>query len=106
MALVLCRLAGAGTNDDPFRCDLPTYTLVAVDYAALLAVADVRDDDVPQGLPRRRLAGFGVEQVTLEAYVVDVSKRGEWEAQIRGRYGGRFAAWDAESAIGRGAGRP
>ncbi len=43
------RLVGTGmTTDDPIRVDLPTYTMLRVDYVNRLALVDVPDVDCPQ----------------------------------------------------------
>ena len=40
-------LVGTGSADDPFRVDLPTYTLLHVDYVLKRAVVEVPDSDHP-----------------------------------------------------------
>lgn len=38
---------GSGTPEDPFRCPLPTWTLVDIDYDAMVAVVDVPEHSLP-----------------------------------------------------------
>lgn len=41
MPRITVPLIGAGTMEDPFRPDLPNYTLIEIDYDARTAVVDV-----------------------------------------------------------------
>ncbi len=45
--LIRCRTIGQGTQSDPFRCDLPGYTVIATDEPTRRALVDVPDVDVP-----------------------------------------------------------
>ena len=51
---LLTVLVGKGTPDDPFRCPLPTWTLVEVDYDRKLALVEVPEYSLPRaekGMP-------------------------------------------------------
>jgi len=40
-------LIGSGTEEDPFRVDLPTWVMVDVDYGRMEAIVSVPDDVYP-----------------------------------------------------------
>lgn len=99
MTLVLCKLKGAGVAGDPYRCDLPSYQLVAHSVALGLAIADVRDDDVPADAPRREVTQAWAGGRTFTVAVVDAGTRTKWNEAIRKRYREGFKAWDADAAV-------
>ena len=45
--IIRCRTIGQGTHSDPFRVDLPTYTVIATDEPTRRALCNVPDVDVP-----------------------------------------------------------
>ena len=45
--IIRLALIGSGTTSDPYRIDLPTYTVVTSDATVRRAFVDVPDIDVP-----------------------------------------------------------
>ncbi len=97
---LLARLTGSGKDTDPYRVDLPTWSLIALDYAALEAVIDVPETDLPSGLgrhiiPRPWLPGGVAEVVILPPPALQA-----WQQLIRERYPQGYSAWLPARAVG------
>lgn len=45
--ILRCRTVGQGTQSDPFRVDLPSYSVIATDEPTRRALVNVPDVDVP-----------------------------------------------------------
>jgi hypothetical protein len=97
--LVLCKVVGAGLQDDPYRCNFPTHTLIAIDYATLTAIADVRSEDLPAGARTRTVAGSLTEGKPLEVLDVAGVDHAAWAKQLRERYPDTHGRWTPADAL-------
>lgn len=80
------RLNGRGTEAQPYRVNLPTYDLIAVDYERRVAVVEIPEEDVPD-CPHVR--GHLARTQTLDAPpspVMPSAHKHRWHEHLDERY--------------------
>lgn len=79
-------MEGKGTDDDPYRAPLPTWTLRHIDYDKGMMVVDVPDDvyGAPVGFQTRRVTG--PEGQVFDVLVPSNKALSEWESMEADRY--------------------
>lgn len=96
---VLVKLIGTGTEADPYRVDLPTWSLIALDYAAREALVEVPATDLPPGLQLRPVARPWLSPGQHQAAALPPAALQAWQDLIRDRYPQGFAAWQPARAV-------
>lgn len=91
--LVRIRLAGDGTVGNPYRVNLPTYDMVAIDYSAGTAIVNVPDRDLPDDA--RLLAHLDLTRTLKDkpAPTMPSAYKAAWHRHLDRRYrehDGRF----------------
>lgn len=99
MTLVLCKLLGAGTDKDPHRLGFPTYTIVAMDTAAGLAIADVPIEDCPPDPKTKQIVAPWAPGGKADVLVLAGNKDPEWQQEIRSRYPEGFSSVDIKDLV-------
>lgn len=96
---VLCKLKGTGLPGDPYRCDFPTYTLVAHDPATMQAIADVRPEDVPATCKKFEVAAAWIPGGKADCVKIEAGDVAGWNKAIRKKYTEGHAAWKSDDAV-------
>lgn len=80
------QLIGTGTQDDPYRAPLPTYTLRHVDYVNKVCVVEVPEVDITDSMVVD--TGLATETYTFGEVVVKLSPQAidDWYAYLDARY--------------------
>jgi hypothetical protein len=83
------QLLGTGETDDPFRVDLPNYSMVTVDYAAMWAVVSMSSRDGPQHPPAQGSPLYPLEGSMYVLIGLSPEDLAAWWAYLARRYPGR-----------------
>lgn len=95
----VAKLVGDGSKENPFRVNMPTYTLVDCNYGTGEAVIDVPEIDIPFDPKDKPKKAKNLNGVNHQVQEFTPNERGALQKHIRGRYGGRFAEFDAGSVL-------
>ena len=96
--ILRCRTIGQGTQSDPFRCDLPTYSVVATDEPTRRALVDVPDVDVPPSVAAFVAAYPVLDLATPRPVPFPPALAAEWREHLARRYDLGNARWSPEVA--------
>ena len=96
--IVRCRTVGQGTHSDPFRVDLPTYTVIATDEPTRRALVDVPDVDVPPSVAAFVAAYPVLDLATPRPVPFPPALAAEWREHLARRYDLGNARWSPEVA--------
>lgn len=96
MIRVRVNVLGSGTDADPFRIDLPTYIVRAIDYQNLRAVVAVPPDDIADALSPGQIVANDDGGGGQGIQVLTPGQRLLWRAILRRRYGNISAANNAD----------
>lgn len=86
MPKLLVPLIGAGKEGDAFRVDLPSYSLLAIDYKAMQAVVDVPAADLPKAFESERPKTVALESAPIEAVELTRANEPALRAHLAQRY--------------------
>ena len=96
--IIRCRTIGQGTESDPFRVDLPTYTVIATDEPTRRALVDVPDVDVPPSVAAFVAAYPVLDLATPRPVPCPPALAAEWREHLARRYDLGNAKWNPEVA--------
>jgi hypothetical protein len=88
-----CGLIGGGVPGDPYRVDLPTYTVIADDQASGRAFVDVPSADVPSDVAAFVAAYPTVDLTTPLPVPFPQSLANSWAEHLARRYDLGSAKW-------------
>lgn len=80
------KLIGTGALDDPFRVDLPSWTMVDCDYTNKTAVVDVIEDDLPINFADRPGVGKAHAYGKQAVNKITPALKAEWREFLDKRY--------------------
>lgn len=67
MPKLLVPLIGSGKEGDAYRVDLPSYSMLAIDYDAMTAIVEVPKEDLPAELSSEQPQKLALEGQELAA---------------------------------------
>ena len=91
--IIRCALIGGSGDTDPFRVDLPTYTMVADDQQLRRAFVNVPDVDVPTDVAAFVTANPVVDLTSPLPNAFPASLARSWQDHLARRYDLGNARW-------------
>ena len=91
--IIRCALVGGTGPSDPFRVDLPSYSMVADDQQTRRAFVDVPDVDVPADVAAFVRANPVANLIVPLPSSVPASLAGAWREHLARRYDLGQARW-------------
>jgi hypothetical protein len=98
VVIIRCALVGGTGAGDPFRVDLPTYTMVADDQQGRRAFVNVPDVDVPADVAAFVAANPTPTLASPLPSSFPASLAGVWREHLARRYDLGQARWNPEVA--------
>jgi len=86
MPFVHTHLTGAGTPENRYRVNFPTYSLKAVDYSNRQAIVEIPDADLPEGLQTLNFEPVWANGKSYQVCRLRPEDREAWNQCLRGRY--------------------
>ena len=96
--IVRCALVGGNGDRDPFKVDLPTYTMMADDITVRRAFVDVPDVDVPSDVAAFVAATPTPDLITPLLTPFPAALARSWREYLARRYDLGEARWKPEVA--------
>ncbi len=96
--IIRCRTVGQGTQSDPFRVDLPSYSVIATDEPTRRALVNVLDVDVPAEVAAFVAAYPVSDLVSPLPSPMTPGLAAVWREHLARRYDPGNARWNPEVA--------